>query len=71
MIYTDGIYAYQVSQGIGNGPWMTVKQLIGTTRVHRVKSKNLPLRDSRELAEKDLKAYAERYKMALTFNGPV
>ena len=48
-----------VSCGISNGTtWMTVSQKPGCDGTHRVKSKFLPLRDSREKAQADLDRWA-------------
>ena len=63
MIYTDGNYAYFVSQGIGAVEWMTMKQRIGTQKTQRVKSKYLPLRRIKDQAIDDLLAYADKHKL--------
>jgi len=52
---------YKVSDGISNGTWwMTVIIAPFATSQKRVVSKNLPLRNSKEEAQADLDAYAER-----------
>lgn len=49
-----------VSSGIGGDKWMTVYRKPGSIGTHRVKSKLLPLKDSREEAQADLDRYAEQ-----------
>lgn len=53
---------YFVSQGIGGGPgrpWFTLYEN-GTGSTHRLVTKALPLRDTREEAQADLDAYARK-----------
>lgn len=49
-----------VSTGIGKTDWMTVRQKHPQAGTHRICSPSLPLRSSREDAQKDLDAYALR-----------
>ena len=47
------------SCGISNcSKWMTVRQKTTRSGTHRVKSKNLPIRATRDEAQADLDAYA-------------
>ena len=53
-----------VSPGISNGTtWMTVKRKPGRASTKRVKSKFLPLRESRDLAQFDLYRWAYERKL--------
>lgn len=53
-----------VSPGISSGTvWMTVKQKPGKPATKRVKSKFLPLRESRDLAQLDLDRWAYERKL--------
>lgn len=52
-----------VSMGISKGDqWMTVAQKSPLKGTHRVKSPDLPIRSTREEAQRDLDAYAARRK---------
>ena len=44
----------------GGSVWFTAYQKPGSQGTHRIKSKFLPLRDTRELAQADLDRYAEQ-----------
>ncbi len=66
MIYTvyedDKGNLYRVSSGLTNGTdWMTVRNHRRGYGSHRVKSKNLPIRNTMKAAQDDLDAYAKRY----------
>lgn len=53
-----------VSPGLSDGAvYMTVYRKPGGKGVHRVKSKFLPLRGTRELAQQDLDRYAREREM--------
>ena len=59
--YQDGKGALVfVSTGIGNTDWMTDRQKHSQVGTHRICSPSLPLRSSKEEAQKDLDAYARR-----------
>lgn len=67
MIYTvyedDTGNLYRISSGISGGAyWMTFRTPLRGRRGHRVKSKYLPLRETREDAQRDLDEYANRKK---------
>lgn len=65
MIYKDfeGNLIF-VSPGISGGSvFMTVKQKPGKKGTKRVKSKYLPLRESKDLAQLDLDRWAEERKL--------
>jgi hypothetical protein len=65
MIYKDfeGNLIF-VSPGISGGSvWMTVKQKPGKSGTKRIKSKYLPLRESRDLAQVDLNRWADERKL--------
>ena len=48
-----------VEKGLGGGTWMSMRQS-NSRGLHRVKSPALPIRDSRDAAQADLNAYAEK-----------
>jgi len=51
---------YFVSDGISNGTsWFTAKQFVGEKSIHRVVSPALPIRKTREEAQRDLDAWAK------------
>jgi hypothetical protein len=50
---------FNVSDGISSGDfWMTVRTTLNSRGCHRVKSKNLPLRKTKEEAQHDLDIWA-------------
>lgn len=57
--YDDDGALVSVTCGISGGDkWMTVRQRKPTAGTHRIKSPKLPVRDTRDEAQKDLDAYA-------------
>jgi hypothetical protein len=65
-LYEDGNGdLYRVSDGISSGKvWMTVRiKRQGRGAQHRVKSQNLPSRDTRQEAQHDLDAWAKEKQM--------
>lgn len=60
MYYDENGALVFVSSGISGGTvWMSVRRKKPAAGTHRIKSPRLPLRDTREEAQKDLDAYAQ------------
>lgn len=56
----DGRIA-EVTSGISGGEkWMAIWRNAGSKGTHRLRSKDLPVRDKKEEAEKDLAEYANK-----------
>jgi len=58
--YTNGTDIFGVDCGIGGKPWFTYREKNGCGFGNRVKSPALPVRPTREEAQADLDAYAEK-----------
>jgi len=59
--YTDGACEYFVSRGISRGTfWMTVRRKFEKEGTHRVKTKFLPIRTTKEAAQRDLDTWATK-----------
>jgi hypothetical protein len=58
--YRYGTDVFGVDCGIGGKPWFTYRERYGRDWGNRMKSPKLPVRPTREEAQADLDAYAEK-----------